>query len=121
LGDLAQDVTVLIKGKNFAVPVKILPRTVTQEDILSKDTIISCGDGNSQTNSGIINHSQFNDGGMGDIGEQWSRVRLKNANVINNHTSISLTVGDNTKVHFDHNSFGTGTTVAGKKNRKQKN
>ena len=127
LGDLAEDVTVLIKGKHFAVPVRVLPRTVNTNDQIeestNKDTgtVVANGDENSQTNSGIISHSQFNDGGFGDIGQQWSRVQLKNANVINNHTSITLNVGDHSKVHLDHNSFGAGTTVAGKKNRTKKN
>ena len=127
LGDLAEDVTILIKGKHFAVPVKVLPRILNAdgeiEELVSKDTgtVVANGDENSQTNSGIISHSQFNDGGFGDIGVQWSRVQLKNSNVINNHTSITVNVGDHSKVHFDHNSFGTGTTVAGKKNKKQKN
>ena len=123
LGDLPQDVTVLIKGKHFVVLIKIFPRTVTTIDQTTNkdlDSVIANGDENSQTNSGIINHSQFNDGGFGDIGQQWSRVQLKNANVINNHTSITLNVGDHSKVHLDHNSFGTGTTVAGKKNRTKK-
>src|SRR5207253_2242036 len=36
------------------------------------------------TNSGIINKSQFLDGGMGDIGMQWAKVKLYKSTIINN-------------------------------------
>ena len=53
---------------------------------------------NSATNSGVIANSQFNDGGFGDIGQQWRYVDV-NGNVINVHVSgngntTSVIVGD---------------------------
>ena len=72
---------------------------------------------NSQTNSGIIYHSQFSDGGFGDIGQQWREVHLHDSTVINNHTSINLTLSGGETIHIDGNNFGTGTTNSGKKNK----
>jgi len=41
------------------------------------------------TNSGLIGHSQFNDGGFGDVGMQWSRVRVRGGvGIVHNSLSI---------------------------------
>jgi len=157
LGDLDNQVNVIIKGKNLPEPISFVgnmsihktidspdreenikavkalesPSTIeTTNELITKHDRMTTREvtvseaaqiENSQTNSGIINHSQFSDGGFGDIGQQWSKVKLHKANIINNHTSINLTVtGDNTSIHIDRNSFGTDNALAGKKNRGKK-
>lgn len=47
---------------------------------------------NSQTNSGVIGKgAQFLDGGMGDVGLQWKKVKLRNSKIIINHFSLGFT------------------------------
>jgi hypothetical protein len=62
---------------------------------------------NHSTNSGVINDSQFNDGGFGDIGYQWRNVQ-NNAPVTSAHVSgvgnsINQSVGNTTNVNNNTN------------------
>jgi hypothetical protein len=114
LQDLTKGTSVIVKGNNLKAPVS-LTNGGNENTVQDKAVGDSVSDGDSQTNSGIIFRSQFNDGGFGDIGQQWHRVHLHNSTVINNHTSINLTLGDNGSIRIDGNTFGTDHAKAGHK------
>lgn len=128
LGDIKDLTSVLIKASHLKSPLAVPLKNgtadlsvVTQACGDKNFEVNAPGNENSQTNSGIINRSQFNDGGFGDIGQQWSRVKLCKSTIINNHTSINLTLGGNeNKVCIDKNTFGNGQTASGDKNKNQK-
>lgn len=67
------------------------------------------------TNSGIIAHSQFNDGGFGDIGQQWRNVKV-NQPVTNTHvsgTDNTISTNVNSAVNSPVNSNNTTTVIMG--------
>ena len=116
LGDSIDLTKIIINSKQLGKPV-ILPLASLLSNT-DQNLIPNEQDQNSQTNSGIIKKTQFNDGGFGDIGQQWSRVRLHDSTIINNHTSISLTLNRrNGKVHFDNNNFASDNVASGHKNK----
>ena len=60
------------------------------------------GNGNSQSNSGLVWRSQFIDGGLGDVANVWRNVKLKKSNVVINHNSINFNVtGNGNIMKFD--------------------
>lgn len=120
LGNTQNHADVIVKGHNLREPL-VIPGNSEIAKLKDKHTELltvtpEAADGeNAQTNSGIINRSQFNDGGFGDIGQQWKRVKLRNSSIINNHTSINLTFsGGEGTVHIDDNIFGSDQTQSGK-------
>lgn len=99
---------------DFAMSLHVPPKVSVSFVITGSSEAAADGltDDHSETNSGIINRSQFNDGGFGDIGMQWHRVQLINSQVVNNHTSINPHIGDGGgTITINGNSFGTGNVA----------
>lgn len=120
LSNLAKGVKVHLKGHTQSIPIKSAGHSVNKHNLakaLKPKANVGLNDENSQTNSGIINRSQFNDGGFGDIGQQWHKVKLHKANVINNHTSLNLTLNGGGSIIIDHSTFGTDNPIAGSHNK----
>jgi hypothetical protein len=110
LGNVSDLTNVIVKAAHLKTPISVLNSDMTLP------TVAESGDGDqiTITNTGIINRSQFSDGGFGDIGQQWHRVRLYKSTVTNNHTSINVTLsGKDENVYINRNSFGTGKTISG--------
>jgi hypothetical protein len=72
------------------------------------------GSTNSATNSGLVSESQFADGGLGDIGLQWSNVTVRgDVQVVHNSLSINPTGSALAGVSVQNVTFGSGTAPAG--------
>lgn len=72
------------------------------------------------TNSGIISRSQFNDGGFGDIGQQWRGVTtnapVTNVHVSGSHNTTNVIIGNGNTVNTGPSTAAAtsppGTTTA---------
>jgi hypothetical protein len=69
---------------------------------------------NSATNSGLVSNSQFADGGFGDIGLQWSNVRVNGSvQVVHNSLSIQPEGSALAGVSVQNLTFGSANGTAG--------
>lgn len=69
---------------------------------------------NSATNSGLVSNSQFADGGFGDIGLQWSNVRVQgDVQVVHNSLSIQPEGSALAGVSVQNVTFGSAAGSAG--------
>lgn len=69
---------------------------------------------NASTNSGLISRSQFADGGFGDIGLQWSDVRIQgDVQVVHNTLSIQPEGSSLAGVSVRNVTFGSAAGTAG--------
>jgi len=72
---------------------------------------------NSATNSGIVSHNQFSDGGFGDIGLQWRNVKVGGPVTVVHNTLAVDVIGSRTgpitieNVTFNSGSLGSGSTL----------
>lgn len=113
-------------GKPIVLEIANVPKATPVSIIRRKDanmprpadTIVQEGTvtGGAQTNSGTLSRTQFADGGFGDIGQQWDRVSLHKSQVVNNHTSLNLAIGDGGgTINIPENAFATAVVPATRK------
>jgi hypothetical protein len=69
---------------------------------------------NSATNSGLVSNSQFADGGFGDVGLQWSNVRIGGSvQVVHNSLSVQAEGSGLAGVSVQRVTFGSAAGSAG--------
>ena len=69
---------------------------------------------NSATNSGLVNKSQFADGGFGDVGLQWSNVKVNgDVQVVHNALSIQPEGSNLAGVSVQNVTFGAAASPVG--------
>jgi hypothetical protein len=69
---------------------------------------------NSATNSGLVSNSQFADGGFGDIGLQWSNVKVNGSvQVVHNSLSIQPEGSALAGISVQNVTFGSAASSAG--------
>ncbi len=96
------------------------PTVVTQETPVSPKLPTPTNPGmsrylsNSATNSGLVKQSQFADGGFGDVGLQWSDVKVNgDVQVVHNALSIQPEGSNLAGVSVQDVTFGSGPSLAG--------